>query len=156
MRSAVSQYLDRNIEPDEIEEIRICLEKHGEFYHPSRIVARGGGTAISLVVNVAVSPKGREFILNEFRLLQRLNTDFTYPFIPKVHCQGAVSIKSEDVTLPMFLGEWFENFNEFHLSRDKTDDKIRTVVWDPVHGNLFLSPDQTRELYCRAAMILTC
>ena len=156
LASAVSQSLDRTIEPDEIEEIRICLEKHGEFYHPSRIVARVNGAVISFVVNVAVSPKGREFILNEFRLLQRLNTDFTYPFIPKVHYQGDVSIKNGDVTLPMFLGEWFENFNEFHLSRDKSDDKIKLVVWDPVHGNLFLSPDQTKELYSQAAMILTC
>jgi hypothetical protein len=156
LASAVSQSLDRTIKPDEIQEIRICLEKHGEFYHPARIEVVGYGKVISFVVNVAVSPVGREFILNEFRLLQRLNTDFTYPFIPKVHCQGEVSIKNGVVTLPMFLGEWFENFDEFHLSRDKTDDKIRPVVWDAVGGNFFLSPDQTRELYRRAAMILTC
>ena len=34
---AVSQQTRRDITSEEIEEIRIFLEKHGEFYHPARI-----------------------------------------------------------------------------------------------------------------------
>lgn len=154
--SAVSRYLNRNVSPGEIEEIRICLEKHGEFYHPARVVIGINGKSISFVVNVAVSHSGKGVIQREYRLLQRFNRECPRPFIPAVYAQAEIPIEGSDVTLGMFLGEWFENFNEFHLSRDRSDDKIRLAVWDPVCGSLFLSPGQTRELYSQAGMILTC
>jgi len=156
LASAVSQYLDRNIEPDEIQEIRICLEKHGEFYHPARIVVEMNGTEFSFVLNVAVSSAGNVFIRAEYEILQRLNIDFPSPFIPGVYGQGQVPIEGRKLTLRMFLGEWFEGFNEFHISTDKTDGKQKVLVWDPVHGDFFLSSDQAKELYSQAAMILTC
>jgi hypothetical protein len=35
--SAISQHLNQNIKPEEIQKIHIYSEKHGEFYHPARI-----------------------------------------------------------------------------------------------------------------------
>jgi hypothetical protein len=152
---AVAHHLNRDIRPEEIEEIRIVLEKHGEFYHPARIEVVGYGKVISFVVNVAVSHVGNEYILKEFRLMQRLNTDFQHSFIPNVYGEGEVPIKGGDLILRMFLGEWFEGFNEFHITRDNTDEKLKLIVWDPVYSNFFLSEDQAKELYSQAAMILT-
>ena len=34
---SVSQHLRRKISSQEIEEIRIFLDKHGEFYHPAKV-----------------------------------------------------------------------------------------------------------------------
>ena len=56
----------------------------------------------------------------------------------------------------MFLGEWFEGYNEFHISLDPADEKHKIIVWDHEHGNYFLSTDQTKALYRQAAKILTC
>jgi hypothetical protein len=55
----------------------------------------------------------------------------------------------------MFLGEWFEGYHEFHISRDPLDDIFKIVVWDAEHGNFFLKTDQTRQLYRQAVKILT-
>ncbi|MFC1515844.1 hypothetical protein ACFL7E_03695 [Thermodesulfobacteriota bacterium] len=154
--SAVSQMLNRNVTPDEIKGIRICLEKHGEFYHPARVAVDVCGKSVSFVVNVAVSHTWKDVVQREYRLIQRLNIDFPRTFLPEVYAQGEIPIEGSDVTLGMFLGEWFEGFNEFHLSIDKADGKQKLLIWDPVQGNSFLSEDQAKTLYNRAAMILTC
>lgn len=155
LESAVAHHIQRNKDPVEIEEIRIVLEKHGEFYHPARIEVEVYGTVVSFVVNVAVSDVGNEYILKDFKLMQRLNTEFPQSFIPKVYGEGEIPAKGGDMVLRMFLGEWFERFNEFHITRDKKDGELKLMVWDPDDGNAFLSEDQTKELYSQVAMILT-
>ena len=56
----------------------------------------------------------------------------------------------------MFLGEWFQGYNEFHISLDPLDEKYKIVVWDHEHGNYFLTDHQATNLYRQAARILTC
>ncbi len=159
--SAISQQLNQNIKPDEIEEIRIYLEKHGEFYHPARIETYINGSRILFVLNVAISSAGKNYIKREFEILNKLNNEFSFSFVPKVYSRGEISIKDKDVEISMFWGEWFEGFNEFHISQNKykqnkTDSSIKIVVWDHEKGNFFLSADETLELYSQVAMILTC
>ena len=151
---AISQRLHRNIKPQEIEEIRICLEKHGEFYHPARIETILKGITIPFVLNVAVSGAGKSCVQREYRLLKRLNADFPFSFLPRVFDLDYVSIQDDEIG--MFLGEWFEGFNEFHISFDPSDKKYKIVVWDHEHGNYFLTTAQTMELYRKVARILTC
>jgi hypothetical protein len=62
----------------------------------------------------------------------------------------------KNLKVSMFLGEWFEGFNEFHITKDPSDEKNRINVWDTEKGNFFLTYEQTLELYRQAAMILTC
>jgi hypothetical protein len=150
----VSQYLHRNISSDEIEEIRIFLDKHGEFYHPAKIETVLKDVQISFVLNVAVSEIGKQCAQREYRLLKMLDTEYPDSFIPKVYAQGIVFTKMDQVETRMFLGEWFEGFNEFHISIDPTDGKYKMVVWDHEHGNFFLTSQQTVDLYRQAAKIL--
>jgi len=152
---SVSQYLHRNITPDEIEEIRIFLDKHGEFYHPSKVEAVLQAVKIPFVLNVAVTDVGKQCAQREYRLLQMLDTGYPDSFIPKVYAQGNVFTKMNQVETRMFLGGWFEGFNEFHISLDPADEQHKIVVWDHEHGNYFLSTDQTEDLYRQAARILT-
>jgi hypothetical protein len=151
----VSQYLYRNIAADEIEEIRIFLDKHGEFYHPSKVEAVLQAVKIPFVLNVAVTDVGKQYAQREYRLLKRLNTQYPDSFIPKVYALDSVFTKMDQVETRMFLGEWFEGFNEFHMSLDPSDGKCKIIVWDHEHGNFFLTPHQTMELYRQAAKILT-
>lgn len=152
---SVSQYLNRTIAPEEIEEIRIFLDKHGEFYHPSKIEAVLQDVKILFVLNVAVTDVGKQCAQREYRLLKKLNTQYSDSFIPKVYAQGNVFTKMDQVETRMFLGEWFEGFNEFHMSLDPDDKKYKIIVWNHEHGNFFLTPHQTMELYRQAAKILT-
>jgi len=151
----VSQYLHRNITADEIEEIRIFLDKHGEFYHPSKVEAVLQAVKIPFVLNVAVTDVGKQYAQREYRLLKRLNTQYPDSFIPKVYALDSVFTKMDQVETRMFLGEWFEGFSEFHMSLDPSDGKRKIIVWDHEHGNFFLTPHQTMELYRQAAKILT-
>lgn len=152
--SAVSQHMHREVTSQEIEEIRIFLEKHGEFYHPARIETVLHGTAIPFVLNVAISDSGKNFIQREYGLLKQLDEDFPCSFLPKVYGQGCVSMTGDEIG--MFLGEWFQGYNEFHISLDPEDEKHKIVVWDHEHGNFFLTTDQATNFYRQAARILTC
>lgn len=154
--AALSQYQQRHVALDEIQEIRVILAKHGEFYHPARIETVLPEAVVPLVLNVAVSDAGKNCIQRECRLLNKLNTEFPFAFLPKVYGQGRAFTKSAGLETRMFLGEWFEGFNEFHLSRDPTDNKLKIVVWDSEHGSFFLTTDQASALYRQAAKILTC
>jgi hypothetical protein len=152
---AVSRYLHRKILSQEIEEIRIFLDKHGEFYHPSKIETVLKVVKIPFVLNVAVTDVGKQCAQREYRLLKKFNTQYPDSFVPKVYGQGSVFIKMDRAEIRMFLGEWFEGFNEFHISFDPDDKKYKIMVWDHGHGNFFLTPHQTMELYRQAAKILT-
>jgi hypothetical protein len=152
----VSQHLHRNITPSEIEEIRIFLDKHGQFYHPAKVEAVLQAVKIPFVLNVAVTDVGKQCAQREYRLLKMLNAEYPDSFIPKVYAQGNVFAKMDQVETRMFLGEWFEGFSEFHISLDPDDKKYKIIVWDHEQGNFFLTPRQTKELYRQAAKILTC
>ena len=153
--SAFSKSMNRQIIPEKIEEIRVCLVKHGEFYHPSTVEAILNKHSYKFVVNVAISAAGRDCIEREYNCLKRLGNDFSFSSIPEAYGYGEAYAKRSGHTMSMFLGEWFEGFNEFHISNDKTDNKRKILIWDSEKGNYFLSPDNTLELYRQAAMILT-
>ena len=151
---AVAKNTRRDITFEAIKNIRIILEKHGEFYHPARIEAVLAETTLSFALNVAVSDIGKRYADREYRLLKHLNTQFPFSFLPRMYGRGRTFIQNEQLEIRMFLGEWFEGYNEFHMSLDSDDKKYKIVVWDQDQGNYFLSTDQTEDLFRQAARIL--
>lgn len=152
---ALAQRLQRTVSPGDIQEIRIHLEKHGEFYHPARIETDAIGRSISFVLNVAVSDSGQKHVYPEFHNLKRLNAEFAESFLPRVYSMGEVTTES-GTKFCMFLGEWFEDFHEFHISRQTSDNLRKICVWDDVKGRYYLSREQILRLYRLAARIMTC
>jgi hypothetical protein len=152
---AVSKHLHRQIPFNEIDEVRVILDKHGAFYHPAKIEAVLKDVQISFVLNIAVTEIGRQCAQREYLILEMLNADASYSFIPDVYAQGIITTKVDRVETRMFLAEWFEEFHEFHLSRDSSDGTVKIVVWDNDRGNFFLTKNQTVHLYRKAAKILT-
>lgn len=135
-----------------LSDVEIFLEKHGACYHPARVVARAGARHRSLVLNVAVSAEGRRLASREVEWLQRIETRFEMGRLPAVYAFRTVTL-DDGRELPMFLGEWFEGFYEFHLSADSAGETA-LVAWAP-EGPLVLSASQRRDLYRQAALILT-
>ena len=154
MTQAVSRRLNRYVTAADIEQIRIYLEKHGEFYHPSRIEAVIDQQQFSFVLNVAVSAAGRRLIEKEYQLLNRLNNERAFHYLPQVYGFGQVA-GFDGPRFAMFLGQWFEGYHEFHISMDPVDQKLKIRVWDDARGRYFLSDGQMRTLYAQAANILT-
>jgi len=151
---ALSRQLNRDVKAPDIEEIRICLEKHGEFYHPARIETTVYQNQVSFVLNVAVSETGRRLIEKEYRLLNRLNSEQPHHYLPQTYGFGRTS-GSNGQDYAMFLGQWFDGYHEFHLALDPADKKLKIMVWDDARGRFFLSAEQTKTLYARASKILT-
>ncbi len=147
---AVRDFLEKQF--PQADSISIRIQKHGEFYHPARVNVLINGKSSCFVVNAAVSDIGKHCIQREYDLLQQLHALVSPSYIPQVFAIGT-SVQ-DNLEIPMFLGEWFEDYHEFHLSR-QTNGKIGIQVWDTENGYYFLSEDQSVSLYYQMAKILT-
>ncbi len=153
--TAVSKQIRRKISPEKITEICVCLEKHGAFYHPARIGVGGDDFCTAFVLNVALSQAGRDCIEKEYHFLKKLNYVLKESFFPKVYGRAEMRLK-DDQKIGMFLGEWFDGYHEFHISRDPADNTKKIKVWNPERRGFYLSSRQSLELYRQASRILTC
>lgn len=155
-RKVINKILAENGAGDNTpESLDIYLAKHGEFYHPARLKAFiGGSKRLEGVVNVALSPAGIRLIRKEYALLEKLIRQFQPAYLPEVHAFAEVPVPGR-APLPMFLGEWFSGYQEFHLTRNTPNGKQQLVLWDPENGNRYLAREQSEELYRQATRILT-
>ena len=151
---AASRQLAGDVKATDIEEIRICLEKHGEFYHPSRIETVVDQKRLCFVLNVAVTETGRRFIEKEYHLLNRLNKERPHHYLPLVYGFGRIA-EANGKKFAMFLGQWFDGFHEFHISLDPVDKIPKIRVWNEARDRFFLSAGQSQALYAQASHILT-
>ena len=148
MVRAVSRRLARPVLASELRHMSIYLEKHGAIYHPARLQVTVQESPIQFVVNVAVSPAGRQTLPVEVRALQRLNHERPFGWLPTIYdCDAAAP--------PLFLADWFADFHEFHLTRPPGSEETAVVVWDGAPSPTLLSTDQKTDVYRQAAMILT-
>ena len=145
---AASRQLKQPVVEQDLDRLSIFLEKHGAFYHPARLQVAVKDQMLSFVVNVAASSHGRKALAREVKALEHLNTQRPFGWFPRVY-----SFASDG--LPMFLGDWFEGFHEFHLTRRSDSDEPAIVVWDGAATPCLLSGTQAAGLYRNAAMILT-
>lgn len=145
---AASAKLGCRVTETDLSDVSIFLVKHGAFYHPARLRVSVADQTLSFVVNVAASADGRKTLSREVRALERLNAQRPFGWLPAVY--GHVSDP-----VPMFLGEWFDGFHEFHLTRKADGDDLAVVVWDGADTRCLLTENQTADLYRNAAMILT-
>jgi hypothetical protein len=80
------------ISPETIQNVSIFLEKHGEYYHPSKVeVVSAKKQQWEFVLNVAVSQAGLNCAKKEFELLKKLRHEMPWDFIPAVYEQGEVN-----------------------------------------------------------------
>ena len=152
--TAIFHIAKRTVDSHEISCIHIHLEKHDAFYHPAKIVLLHADCQISLVVNVAISALGKHTIKNEYNLLTQLANPTFPAWIPRVFGFDRVGVDGQR-SAQMFLGEWFEDFHEFHVSEKNGQGATGIRVWDPKKGHLFLSRYQIQHVFEQAAMILT-
>lgn len=129
--------------------VRICLEKHGALYHPARVDVITPESTVALALNVALSAHGATALLNEVSTLNHLARKYRHAFLPT-----ALALTDDKaVRWPMFMAQWFEGFDEFHLS-PLPNQGLGIKVWHHPEP-FFLSDEQSLDLYRRAAYILT-
>lgn len=155
LTAAISHRTLRKINPEEIKKISVCLEKHGAFYHAARIEVILKDFCLTFVLNLAISEAGRNCIEKEYHALEKLNPIIQKSLLPKVYGRTEIRLKGNQKA-GMFLGEWFDGYHEFHISRDPADGTHKIRLWDPEHQAFYLSPEQSMEVYRQASWILTC
>jgi len=151
---ALGRRLQKKVKPADICNIRVCLAKHGEFYHPARLEVSAGQQSAGFVLNVAVSDNGIQTLQEEYQTLKRLNDEFTPSFIPRVYGFGEIETAGHR-KIPLFLGDWLDGYHEFHISGDPAGDAANVRVWDGDANRAWLSTGQQAEIYRQAARILT-
>jgi hypothetical protein len=132
----------------------VVLEKHGEFYHPARIDILIYERSISLALNVAVTPAGRDCMTSEVAALGRVAQRLPPGNVPTVYGHAEVP-GPNNLTMPMFLADWFSGFHEFHLSINPRDGRQGVVVWDTQNEPFYLSDQQQVDVYRQVAFLLT-
>jgi len=147
-------FINEDVRLEPINKINISLEKHGPFYHPAKIEVVIENSVIPFVLNVAVSKIGIEYIHKEYFTLKKLGSEFSSSFIPAVYGQDDFTGR-DNLQIGMFIGEWFEGYCEFHISKDPSDGKEKILIWDNLNGSLFISADKAIEIYRQASMIMT-
>jgi len=154
VKTALADTPDPDVDLTQVRDLAVCLVKHGEFYHPARVVVATGRGEKSFVVNVAVSPTGRDRINQEFKLLERLGSEFEKPVLPKVYdLEEITSLGGKK--MPMFSGRWFEGFCEFHLTEGQPEGMSNVIVWDPDTPLFYLTEKQAENAFRQVAAILT-
>jgi hypothetical protein len=142
----------------EVRSLDIISEKHGQDYHPARLVVHTAREKFSFVVNVAVSDEGQALLEEDFRFLGHLRRKYGAEFTPRPYFLGEQSLsveRGEEPRVTMFLAQWFDGFHEFHLSSTGAAKTPRMVLWDLDRGYEELSPQQAAQIFRRIALILT-
>ncbi len=158
LRSALSQLLRRSVTVSEIQELAVVSQKHGAFYHVAQVQVRIAEHYHSLLVNSAVGTARQTFLASEYAVLRELTKSFPHGFLPRVFFLGMSRCRSEQgspFALKCFLGEWFEGYHEFHLTRRGEADGISIKVWDAHSRDPLLKVEESRLLYRLATLILT-
>jgi hypothetical protein len=172
LAAALSLMAGKTKGDDPIEAVELFLEKHGAFYHPLRVaVCSKIGRSAAFVLNGAVSRPGLALIEKEYQLLESLGKQTAAPFTPRVFGAGIQFVEisnfkpntlsdpspldtsSDKKKVGFFLGEWFEGFREFHISRPDGDPKI--AVWSSDGEIDYLSLENAAIIYEQIAHILT-
>jgi len=156
--AALRTRLCRLVTLDEIKEIRIFSEKHGSDYHPARVEVCLVDQVIPFVMNVALTDRGRLVLANEFKVLDELNLNNAWSYLPQAYLWDEAEVASEQdgkLSLPMYLAEWLEGFYEFHLSRDPAAGIQKLVLWDSARPDYYLPGRVADKIYREIAYILT-
>ncbi|SHF46494.1 hypothetical protein SAMN02745206_02036 [Desulfacinum infernum DSM 9756] len=157
LRSALASVCGETIPAEAVEHVHLESVKHGAFYHVARMEVTVGGRRISLVMNVAVSDRGRAALEREWRALGRVVESPGGPFFPRCHHKG--EFHCEDVEGKMhpasyFLAEWFEGYHEFHLQPLRQGGQ-GLHVWDGSPRGRLLVGSEAAAVYREGARILT-
>jgi len=144
--------------PANTREVWIVGEKHGSDYHPARVAVVCSDRTYSFVMNVALTARGMARNRREFDVLRLLSARPGRRYVPKVYFfanQDVESVAGMPIASSMFLGEWLEDYHEFHLSLGPADGTYDTILWDGGKEPSILPPDIAWEVFRQTAFILT-
>ena len=151
--------IHREVRLENISEIRILSVAHGAFYHLASVEIVLNHKTVKFCVSTALTDEGKACLENEFNILGRLNRIHDFPYLPQTYFKGKIERRSGrgemSRSLSMFLGDWFENYYEWHLTEDKEKGISGIRIWDTALGNRFATDKERFEIFKQSSKILT-
>ncbi len=152
LQTGLSSFFNRPVKMDQITSIKVFLEKHGAFYHPLKIqVFLHNSSTCSFVMNGAVSSRGLLLIKNEYDLLFKINQMYSQCYLPQIY--GFDFVEIDKGRVGFFLGQWFEDYKEFHVTDDK--GKRQIAIWESDGSCQHIKLNHGFEIYQEISRILT-
>lgn len=141
----------------DISEILIRSEKHGAFYHIASIEFAGLEKKKKVAITTALAGAAKSSLKEEFLLMQQL-ASMNPDFLPRFFCREGVTWPTDSGAeeFYMVLGEWLDDFHEWHLSVNPATKKQQIQLWDYKNNYRFLSDAESYELLRQISYILTC
>ena len=158
---AMQKQLATSLTLPDIQEMLIFSEKHGNYYHPAKIEVKTPKGTARFALNVALTERGVEVMGREVQALCYLEANYPYHWLPKVYFSDDFEKDSGSLDgikghrLSLFLADWLEGFQEFHLSFDPVDGTRKIILWDGSPKPTYFSLKQTGQVYEQVSMILT-
>ena len=150
--TGLESVFQRPVTKNYINSVSVFLEKHGAFYHPLKIrVELKDSQTCLFVLNGAVSTPGLSLIETEYSLISRLNKIHSIQYLPQVF--GLDILETKHGKIGFFLGEWFEDYKEFHVTVGRDERQI--VIWESDGNSRYLPEKTALSIYREAARILT-
>jgi hypothetical protein len=156
LTTLLSHLWKRPVNIAEVDVVAIRYEKYGTLYHISSVEIATEKQHVRLTVSAALSDESKEALDREFGLLQRLGSEKSPSYLPQIYCKHTVQIRKAEgsETFLMTLSEWFENYHEWHFSRNE-EGRERIIIWDTKGGYRFASGKEAYEIIRQASAILT-
>ncbi|MDA3787426.1 MAG: hypothetical protein PF503_02865 [Desulfobacula sp.] len=152
LQKALGSFFNSTVHMDQITTVKVFLEKHGAFYHPLKIqVALNNSETSSFVMNGAVSSRGLLLMENEYDLLLKINQMYSKCYLPQIYGFDFVEIDKGRVGL--FLGQWFDDYQEFHVTDDQ--DKRQIAIWESNGSCHYIDLSHGFKIYQEISRILT-
>ena len=152
LQKGLNSFFNRPVQINQISSVKVFLEKHGAFYHPLKIqVVIPNSATCSFVMNGAVSSRGLSLMKNEYNLLFKINQMYSKCYLPQIY--GFDFVEIDKGRVGFFLGQWFDDHKEFHVTDDK--GKRQIVIWESDGSCQHIKLNHGFEIYQEISSILT-
>ena len=151
-----NRMVDRPATLSDLQPLLVRTEKHGALYHIASVECLLPNRSVKLAITTAVTEENRRRLTREYSLLNRLHDNTRDPALPEIFCvtDQTIAANGDTATLTMMLGEWFDDYHEWHISREANGTpQIR--LWDMKTGYRFLDKREQAALLQQVAAILT-
>jgi hypothetical protein len=152
----IEHHFDIVLNPEDASRFLLRYEKYGTLYHVTSVEVRWPVNIFKFAVNAAYSQEAKQTLESEAYLLDTLNSNHPYSYIPNILFKEEVEIgsKNQKDTFSMTLANWFDNYHEWHFAGDGQTAST-AVVWDTLKGYRAAGQAEVGGIIHQATKILT-